>query len=431
MNTPLTAVLLSLLGTAPAGSSDSLCAKREPCRIVETLDAGQNEQGHPLQIQRVSLGWTDLETGAQFEGNKFGPGTRKAEGAAAEGQCEATEWWLVRANKPAQLLLSVCDDHQGAVHEETVVVGKNRLQYTQSGERRDDRWSNTRTLRLSPLRLSSNTERTTWDSPSTGQPKVDSTQWDLELLRGEVIRAPSECQPGETSLGERTLPYLPQVQVDKSYLEGGWKQVGLGTAEGGCNLEAKHVLLGQEQLSGPEDAGLKAVLVADDTLLVEVLDDTWTGPSARWLNDDHVELWLAPLPPQQLNGCGGKLTKDQKPVQWGIRIVDGQVFPAFGAPKQTLQVERAELPGAKGYRLKIKLPMPFLGISVVYSDSDGGKKQEAMKATSPLKFGRPETFNPVYLVYPQEGSCTVKDGKLAVVRPELKAEPDKAVLQRE
>jgi hypothetical protein len=422
MNAPGAVLLLSLLGAPPAASPDPLCARREPCRVEETLDAGKDAQGRAVQVKRVSLGWADEETGTRFLGRKFGPGGRTVEGSRVEGRCEAAEWWLVRPSQPAQLLLSVCNDGYGSagVGEDQVTVTDNYFTHEQTGGSRE-RWTTARTLQLSPLRLVSESTRST-DSAAE-ENKEDGDFWSHEQLRGEVIRAAPTCEAGETSLGERTLPYLPQVQVDKAYLASGWKQAGLGE----CAFEAGSFLLGTQ--NDPKDAGLKAVLVAPDTLLVEVHDDKWTGPSAKWLNDDHVELWLAPEAPQELTGCG-KPTKEQLPVQWGIRIADGQVFPAYGSPKQPPQVERAELPGGRGSRLKVKLPMPFKGISVVYSDSDSGKKQELMVATSPVKFGRPETLNPVRVVAPEAITCGVKGGELSLVPGSAKkTEPDVAVLQ--
>ncbi|WNG61609.1 hypothetical protein F0U59_48020 [Archangium gephyra] len=424
MNPTASVLVLSLLGAPPASSQDPLCAKREPCRVVETLDAGKDAQGRSLQVKHLSLGWADVDTAAELIGRKFGPGNRKQEGSRAEGQCEALEWWLVRPSQPAQLLLSVCNDGYGSagVGEDSVTVADNRFTHEQNGGSRQ-RWSVSRTLQLSPLRQVIEGHRST-DGMDAEQ-KESGDYWDAEQLRGEVVRAAPECEPGQASLGERTLPFLPQVQVDKAYLEGGWKQAGLGA----CGFEAGNFLLGTQD--DPKDAGLKALLVAPDTLLVEVRDNKWTGPSAKWLNDDHVELWLAPQPPQELTGCG-KPAAAQLPSQWGIRVADGKVFPAFGSPKQTLQVERAELPGKQGYRMKLKLPTPFQAISVVYSDSDSGKKQERMLATSAVKFGRPETLNPVRVVPPAEATCGVKNGELAVVPgPAKKLEPDVAVLRME
>jgi hypothetical protein len=425
MNATGTVLLLSLLGAPPASSSDPLCAKREPCRVVETLDAGKDAQGRPQQVKHLALGWAEIDTASQFLGRKFGPGGRKAKGSRAEGQCDASEWWLVRASQPPQLLVSVCNDGYGGagVGQDTVTVSDDYFTHEQTGGSRE-RWTTARTLQLSTLQRTSETLRTA--SPSAnGEMKEDGEFWDFQTLRGEVTRSAPECEAGEPSLGERSLPYLPQVQVDKAFLQEGWKQAGLGD----CGFESGNILLGNQD--DPKDAGLKALLVAPDTLLIEVHDDTWTGPSAKWLNDDHIELWLAAQAPETLTGCG-KPTAAQLPSQWGIRIVDGQVFAAFGSPKQMPQVERAERPDKKGYRLKVKLPTPFKGISVVYSDSDSGKKQELMLATSAVKFGRPETLNAVRVVPPQEATCAVKGGQLAVVRaPAKKPEPDVAVLRME
>jgi len=426
MNATSTVLLLGLLGAPPATSTDPLCAKREPCRVVETRAAGQDEQGRALQVKRLSLGWTDLETGARFTGSRFGPEGRKAKGTAARGQCEATEWWLSRPDKPAQLLVSTCNDGRGAVRGEKVEVGDNRVGYTRTGGRRGEQWTTTLGLQLSPLRLLSEYEETRWVSPSTKEKKEEVSFWDSETLSGEVGRAPSECQLGESSLGKRNLKYLPQVQVEKSYLEGGWKQAALGA----CQLEASDFLLGGDKVTATGDIGLRALLVAEDTLLLEVEDDTWTGPSDKPLDDDHLELWLAPELPQALTSCG-EPTEEQLPVQWNIRIADGQVSPAFGSPKQKLQVERVSLPDAKSSRLKVKLPTPFRGISVVYSDSDKGKKPETRVATSQLIPGRPELLNPVRVVFPEEATCTVKDGMLSIQWRELELDPEKAVLQRE
>ena len=427
MTAPSALLLLSLL-SAPPAATNPLCTQREPCRVMETRDAGQDEQGRALQVLRLSLGWTDLETGARFAGLKYAQGARKAEAVKKKGWCEATEWWLLRPEKPAQLLLSGCGDGQGAVREEKVAVGDNRIRYTRSGVRRGTKWATTRALTLSPLRFASDNNRSARTSASTGEEREDGEYWDYDALHGEVVRAPSECQPGESSLGERELPYLPQVQVEPAYLQGGWKKAGLGTGEGECHLGANNVLLGQENIRDQQDVLLRALLVAEDTLIIEVRDDTWTGPTSNWIDDDHLDIWLAAMPPQELSGCG-EPTEEQKPVQWGIRMVDGKVFPGFGAPQQALQVERTELPGKKGYRLKVKLPIPFGGITVAYSDNDGGKKPESQIATSPLKPGRPETLNPVYWVDSKNATCAVKNGELTVVPRDLQTVPEQAVLQ--
>jgi hypothetical protein len=422
MNFTTSTLLLSLLG-APSAASDPLCAQREPCRVLQTLEAGQDTSGQSLRVKHLSLGWWNAEVASNASNRKFGPG-RKAEGSRDNSECEAQEWWLLHPNQPAQLLLTVCNDGYGAagIGKDEVRVGENLFSHERSGGS-NERWSFAHTLRLSPLTLVHSSLR----SFHAGTPENErGNWWDVTRLRGETtIPAPS-CAQGEPSPGKRTLPYLPRIQVEKSYLQGGWKQAGLGT----CALEAAHLVHGTQE--DPKDAALKAVLVEPQILLIEVRDDRWTGPNGtKWLTDDHVELWLGQQPPQEMTGCG-KPRPEERAVQWGIRIADGQVFPAHGSPKQKLTVEKVEIRESEalvGYRLKVTLPKGFRGVSVLYSDSDEGQKQERVLATSPLKFARPETLNAIRLVTPEEATCVVRGGELTVVPTPLKVQgPDVAAL---
>ena len=419
----LSALLLSLSATPPAAASEPLCARREPCRLLETLPAGQDAAGQSLQVKHLSLGWMNAEAARDAMNRAFGPG-REAEGSRAGGACEAAEWWLLRSGQPAQLLLTVCNDGYGpaGVGTDEVKVGDNLFTYAQSGQS-NKRWGFSSTLRLSPLALLGSGQ---WSAPVETPDRKRGHVWDVARLRGEEFVPAATCPAGQAGATEaRALPYVPLIQVDKAYLRGGWKTAGLGT----CALEAESLVLGTRK--DAQDARLKVVLAERETLLLEVRDDRWTGPSAKWLNDDHVELWLGPKVPQELTGCGEPLP-DQRALQWGIRLVDGQVFPGAGNPKQKLSVEKVELrepSGIVGYRLKVGLPKGFRGLAVIYSDSDEGKKQERMLATGPVKFARPETVNAVRLVLPEEATCAVRGGELAVEPTPLKVQgPDVAAL---
>lgn len=415
-------VLLSLLSASPSPAPEPLCAGRAPCSVSETLDAGKDAQGQRLQVLGLSLGWFSRDA-VEGVGRKFTAAGRKKQGSPDNDQCEAREWWLRRPGAPDQLLLSVCNDGYGAsgVGEDDVTVQNNRFTHRQSGGS-GQRWSNENTLQLSPLvRVASSALGYFSFDPD----KATSQEWETASLQGHVEVPAPECAEGEKSTGERSLPYLPWLQVDPAYLQEGWKQVALG----GCALDAGSVLLGAKV--APKNASLKAVLLGRDSLLLEVRDDRWTGPGAKWLADDHVELWLGPDAPALLSGCG-KPKGTERPVQWGIRVTDGKVFPAQGSPTQALAVDKVELREADklvGYRLKVTLPGEFKGVTVVYSDSDTGKKQERLIATSPLVFARPETLNPLREVPPEEATCVVRGTALAVEPTPLKPEgPDVAVL---
>ena len=423
MTLATTSLLLSMLSAAPAAPTEPLCAQRDPCRLVETLEGGKDAQGQEHTVKHLSLGWLNQDVAGTATGRKFGAG-RHATGSRAAGECEAMEWWLV--GTPSQLLLSTCNDGYGAagVGEDTVRVSDNILNYEQSGGSAE-RWSSTRSLLLSPLTLIGENLRS---NSSTEPDKEKGEVWEVPTLKGEVILPAPQCSKGEASVGARELPLLPLITLDKAWVQDGWKKAELGA----CALESGFFVMGNQD--DPKDAALKAVLAERELLFVEVRDNRWTGPTPgdKWLADDHVELWLAPLPPQELTGCGKPLP-DQQPVQWAIRVADSKVFSAYGSPKQTLKVERAEIREGKtlvGYRFKVVLPKGYKSISVLYSDSDSGKKQERLLATSPLKFSRPETLNAVRLVTPEEATCKLSGGALTVVPTPLKLKgPDVAALQ--
>jgi hypothetical protein len=82
-------------------------------------------------------------------------------------------------------------------------------------------------------------------------------------------------------------------------------------------------------------------------------------------------------------------------------------------------------------RLKIQLPKNSGGLTVVYSDSDAGKKQELMVATSPLKFGDAATLSHVWKVDAAKAICQMKENQLAPVSVELSPKPGKAVIETE
>lgn len=212
---------------------------------------------------------------------------------------------------------------------------------------------------------------------------------------------------------------VPAVAMPADFLSEGWKRMSLGR----CSVDGSFVLRGKAQ--GKEDARIRAVLAQESVLLVEVVDDTWTGPGEKWLTDDHVELWLSGWGPTAFNTC----EDEEEPtglLQWGIRIADGKVFPAYGDPKEPLPVEVVR--EGKVAHLKIQLPWTPGGLTVIYSDSDEGKKQELMVGTSALKFGLAATLSQVWRIIPAQATCEVKENQLVPVRTELHPKPGEAAI---
>jgi hypothetical protein len=144
----------------------------------------------------------------------------------------------------------------------------------------------------------------------------------------------------------------------------------------------------------------------------------------------------APLGESELGPSGRAFNSAESQQRFlGRQATHVGVLPLLGPGRVLhgmLSLE-AECPAATGQELIWRECDERLQLlaSVVYSDSDSGKKPESQVATSELKPGRPETLNPVRRVYPEEATCAVKDGELSIVRGELQTEPGKAVLQME
>jgi hypothetical protein len=163
-------------------------------------------------------------------------------------------------------------------------------------------------------------------------------------------------------------------------------------------------------------------------LFVEIWDDRWVGPEPgnsreRWLFDDHLELWLSG-PVSYSSHCTEK--RDGAPEQWAIRITDGQVFPAMGATQGRPAVERVL--GADGVaRLRIALPAGKVheNIALVYSDSDDGKRQKRLIATSQVKLGWAASLGVLQFISPDAASCVVSRGQLEPVLATPRRDPDK------
>jgi hypothetical protein len=157
------------------------------------------------------------------------------------------------------------------------------------------------------------------------------------------------------------------------------------------------------------------------TLFVEVRDDVFTGPSARWVNDDHVEVWLGSQAdgnenaPLLAEAASERLYEELFPVQqWGVRIVDARVFPAAGNPTAPLTAERFQV-DPNTVRLRIKLPIPFETITVAYSDSDDARGQKTLLATSRLIFNVGSSLGVTRTIDPARAKCAVINGRLEPV----------------
>ncbi len=160
-------------------------------------------------------------------------------------------------------------------------------------------------------------------------------------------------------------------------------------------------------------ASTRLVLIGNRDLLVTVEDRKIEG-GRRWIDSDHIEIWQAGL-----MSIGTEYLTSKPLVQFGIRLVDGKVFAAYGQPKSQPVVVSHRMErlgnGRSRVSLHLRLPRDANAITVVYSKTVEGR-QSRMVATSPIKYGKAESLGGVFPIAPKEAACAIRDGRLDLVR---------------
>ena len=361
-------------GDAHAALRAVICADRSPCEIRRERVAGSTRAGDRLSVATVYAGRKVWDKGgdAAEEPDPRAPippdiGLEEAEhtditSPTIFGGCHRIEYWLVtRRGKEiasAVPVLRLCNDGHGAasVGEDTVTVGLNSMDHTSLGGSAW-RWSYRNVFMLSPLRAARNESHAWWNSG----PNMESSSWDWSMFAGQTAWYSPPCKadgtppdlpddmeigPGDRDGAEFVYAALPAVAIDDAFAGSGWKTTGLGRCALHIDASGKeaHGFVVHGKPGDPRDAAMRVVASARGALFVEVEDDRKVGPSARWIADDHLEIWMAKQMPSYMDHC---LEPGEKPVQWGIRLADAKVFPGAGNPDPTaLTVERAEAPAA-------------------------------------------------------------------------------------
>jgi hypothetical protein len=259
-----------------------------------------------------------------------------------------------------------------------------------------------------------NVTHTSW---ADEEPHSDDDGWDREAFAGTTSWTAVDCKAkARPAAGDAVAPdggsgkepantiagvWIPSVDLPADFVAQGWRTTRLGACSAFVDGTGEH---GYTLHGEAGDATLRAV-IGGNLLFVELSDDRFVGPGRNWVTDDHLELWVGNSNPSE-RVCG----KDdgEWSAQWGIRVADGAVFPAHGAPQPLAGVERV----VAGHTARFKIPLPANGtrLTVVYSDSDDGHRQKSLIGTSELRFGDPATLGERYNT---EQSCIVKGGTLA------------------
>jgi hypothetical protein len=334
-------------------------------------------------VAEIQLGLADKPQDAPPDGCK-------AEGGANGG---GVEYWVIEGNNPRQLL-KLCNDGYGAsgIGEDNVEISSNRFTHTQSGGS-NDRWTETRTVQLSPPRtisFSSSSYR------STDPDSHSDSHTDVATMTTKVTASTKD----EDLRGFG----LPMAGMEKN--------AAPGTPLGDCAMRVGPQNLDDFLTFGKLDPQrrpeLRLLVLSKSEILIQIYDPRPAPPGNSWVTSDHIEIWttrysadtdLSPRP------------NPEKVMQIGIAL-DGQVYPGFGRP-DVPQVVPAAIRDDSGRSVTLldvrwlgAKDILGLGVAVVYSQADNGR-QARLFATAPIHRNRP-TFLPNIVQMPVE--CGVRDG---------------------
>lgn len=398
----------------PVDLEGTLCGERSPCQVRRIWDAGKDEAGRAMQVVKLSL---------KPDGTRPVDLTDQSPDEVTESvddnECEPLEYWFVRpafvdddaAGKPA-LLVEVCNSGYGmtGMGIDTITVKPGLFSYSRSGAM-GSFWTSGRDVQLPSLRIVE-TFNGAWHRTL---PEASHARWNWAEFAGYDggydVGCDKEADPSREEISEGNFAYepIPQPSIPVAYRENGWKETSLGS----CGARVTSTGNGQPEEfdtgfvvhgkpGAASDASFKVVMTSATEMFVEVFDDVWVEEADSILGADHLELWASTGPecPRPTDNL----------FQWGITL-DGAVQTLYGKPKKQPTVESVRVEGGPA-RFKIALPEQYEKLTVVYSDSDDGKSQKRLIATSAFKHRDPFTMGATKVIAPSDGRCEVKNGKL-------------------
>jgi hypothetical protein len=406
----------------------------------------------PSPIEPRAQAQTASDEGGADQSDEAGDDAEPAEHDPSQDDCRPYEYHLIVHSrgkiKARQLLSQQCNNGYGAagVGEDEVSVDKEARTFThkQSGGSAW-RWDKSVEVGLDPLRIVGIDESSFWTMDEDGTFK--SADWNHDTFEGKEMSSFPDCEGRRkqqeamkrdaaassddvaASKASNAL-IVPRAQLPPAFVASGWRSIGLGDC--GAFVDGnEHGFAVYGGKGGAADASFRAVVSKDGVLFVEIDDDHWTSAGKSWVKEDHLELWIAPsgTPPVETI-CDEPQAADPS-LQWGIRISDGQVFPAFGSPAPLAGVEVVR----SGRQARARIPIAdwlkgeddATALTVVYSDSDDGLHQKRLIATSQLERGHMLSLGHVRDVDPGHATCVIKGKTLQIHRPPFATSPNEAI----
>ena len=411
-------------GSAPKRSAEDLAvAKRVEsalcrdggCCVTDVWRLSPDHRRHPLAVVALESNEACLlpqkPSRASREGDSDDKGT---DGDDSDDRHPCSEYRLVDlgTKKPGagRQLTKQCDgDHSEVsagvdVEARTFTYGGHSM-YT------NDQWIDETVLGLDPLRV------VAFSRSTNGRGQSHEEKWNWETFAGDVELGVNYCQgkapwsdggtPPDSDMPDLVTAALriPRVTLPAAFLADGWRTTRLGRCAARVDGEKGFTIHGAKGAAA--DSSMSVLFSAHDAVFVEIGDDRFVSGGKSWVSDDHLEIWTT----TRNDPCVDP--KESTPaVQWGVRVLDGAVFPGFGNPAVVPRVEVHR--AGNVVRLKLDLEGAIgasASLTIVYSDSDDGRHQKRLIATSELSYGKWWTFGEAPAA--QDGaSCIVSKGVL-------------------
>lgn len=369
-----------------------LCPKRRCC-VTGLWPAGKDRRGRNLSVVAVSANDACLIQTSVVETDDD-----ESEASAQNHACH--DYWLVteplaKSGKPARLqktalALNECDYDKWET-EAAVDAAAQTFTFGGSSLFGSTRTARTTVIGLNPLRLVEE------QASEQGRDASWDRTWNFDRFAGSVDLGieycPGKAPPDAGVDDDRDAPTIitkaiaiPRVALPESFRQDGWRKIGLGRCS--TLIDGNdHGFTVHGAKSTAADSLMRLLLSLEGELFVVIEDNRMVSGGASWVADDHLEIWSSPA-----EGCLDPKAKSSV-AQWGIRAIDGKVFPGMGATaglKLAAEVQKS----GRSMHLKVLLPPRLLAgrFSIVYSDSDNGVRQKRLIGTSTLGFGKWWTF---------------------------------------
>lgn len=393
-------------------AEDELCADRAGCRVEKTHDAGLTADRDLLEV--IELGIDNpagAETPCSPKRREFVLSSRRLPPGLTRD-----ETGIIRNIEPTYTtIFSVCALGYGNsnVSEPEIKVGDNLLTFSHYGGS-SSRFEAAYKVQLSPLRVIDQSH-CTFDQLRPGFNATEVNLKDL-IINGHRKRftctaeGMPDVSPTACNLQIKHTKYLGIPLIEMALPADNAAAINVTDCGARVDSSGKTGFIPYGKSGDAEDARMTAVFTDATTLVVTVVDDIFYENDKDWVTSDHLEIWTGPTAVD----CEDPAVQ---PAQWAIMPMDGKVIKARGpdakAPTAQAQLNVTEPKAPTPMTFVVRFAEAPQRITVVYSDSDNGRFQERLLATSALTPGRNETLGQVESLSKEAAQCQLKDNVIS------------------